>query len=403
MNNKFILFILLFCNLYNPGSVYLTLFINIFISTVLFSKKKINSLSINAYITLTSIFVFIWLLCVFLLRLDFSPFIFAKYIRSGISAFLISIIVCNHKFENEELIQSIKIVFLIHLITILLQTIFPSLDYPMAKIFGFERESDIISSFSIRKLGCSSGYDTSGYLCVASMIYFLILFSLKKTKLDLIFSLFSLIASLKTSRTAMILGVFIFLVFFLIYFFKSKGIYRFYAIISLTLLLFLFMYFVLPIILGSTDFLANYITYNSEINYSNDYSSGSFTGLTGSHLDPLNVPFIDLFLGFGVDPNQIGKVTDIGYVKILYHIGIIGLIVILLLYSYFLFTLNKIRVKYNLILNFKILTTFLISFIILLLFINYKTLELFSRGSHDFLIIIFLIILSNAKNETFKL
>jgi hypothetical protein len=269
----------------------------------------------------------------------------------------------------------------------------------MAKIFGFERESDIITSFSIRKLGFSSSYDTSGYLCVASMIYFLILFTYKKKKLDLIFSLFSLIASLRTSRTAMILGTLFFLIYFLTYFFKSKGFYRIYAFISLTVLLYLFLYFVLPIMLGSTEFLIDYISNDSDINYSNDYSSGSFTGLTGSHLDPLSAPFFDLLLGYGIDPNQIGKGTDIGYIKILYHIGIVGLLIILILYAYFLYTLNKIRMKCNKLLNYKILTTFLISFILLLLLINYKSLELYSRGSHDFLIIIFLIILFNSKKS----
>ena len=399
MNNKFILFLLLFCNLYNPGSVYLTLLVNILVAVLLLSKKEISNLSINTNIVITSIFVFLWLLFIILIRLNFSSFIVGKYIRSGASAFIISLIVCNHKFDIDELIESIKIIFLIHIFSIGLQTLFPSLDYPMAKIFGFDRESDIISSFSIRKLGCSSSYDTSGYLCVASMIYFLILYTYKNKKLDLLFSLFSLIASLRTSRTAMILGTFIFLIYFLIYFFKSKGIFRFYAFLSLSLLLLLFLYFVLPIILASTDFLVDYISNDSDINYSDDYSSGSFTGLTGSHLDPLSVPFIELFLGYGIDPNQIGKGTDIGYIKILYHIGIVGLIAILSLYSYFLYTLNKIRIKQNNFLNFKILTNFLNAFIILLLLINYKSLEILSRGSHDFLIIIFLIILFNSKKS----
>jgi hypothetical protein len=291
-----------------------------------------------------------------------------------------------------------KIIFLIHIFSIGIQSIFPSLDYPMAKIFGFERESDIISSFSIRKLGCSSSFDTSGYLCVASMIYFLILYTYNRNKLNLIFSIISLIASLRTSRTAMIVGTLIFLIYFVIFIFKSNGASRLYAFISLMILFLLFVYFVLPIILGSTDLLVNFISVDSDINFSNDYSSGSLTGLTGSHLHPLSAPFIDLLLGYGIDPNQFGKGTDIGYVKILYHIGIVGLTVILILYIYLLRSLNNIRKMYFKSITYKVLTTFQISFIFLLFIINYKSLEIFSRGSHDFLILIFLITLMNANH-----
>jgi hypothetical protein len=371
---------------------------------MLLSKRNDNSLLINEFIILISIFILFWLFFIIIVRSDYSSFIIGKYIRSGLSAFIISLIVCNYKFKIEDLIKSVKVILLIHVLCIAIQSLFPILDYPMAKIFGFERESDIISSFSIRKLGCSSSYDTSGYLCVASIIFFLILYTYNNIKIDFLFSFISLIASFRTSRTGMILGILIFFIYLLFLFIKSKGTMRIYALISISFLLTLFFYFVLPIIIGSTDLLINFIDTDSDFNYSNDYSSGSLSGLTSSHLDPLSLSFIDLLLGFGIDPNQIGKVTDIGYVKIIYHIGIIGLIVILTLYGYLILKLNKIRKNYKNNFNYQILTRFLIYFIFLLLLINYKSLEIFSRGSHDFLIIIFLILLTNStKHKIYSL
>jgi hypothetical protein len=155
--------------------------------------------------------------------------------------------------------------------------------------------------------------------------------------------------------------------------------------------------FILPILIASNISFLSDLYLSGDSDMSSDFTSGSFDALTSTHLDALQVSFFDLFFGFGKDPNKVlGMATDIGYIKIIYHVGLIGLISIFIIVLYILFKVIMFKVSENDNIDFLILKYFLIFYIIIILLFNFKSLELYSRGSHDMLLILFLF-LNNIK------
>lgn len=396
--NKIILFLFIFVNLFNPVSVYLTLLINIILTLVISIKIILTNPIITFFVSL----IFAWTLIVVAINSSTETYVVGKYLRAGISAVLISTICHSYKLSIKDLVSVLKVIFFVHILAIGLQLLFPPLDYPMAAIFGFEREANIIESFSIRKLGCSSSYDTAALISVIGLLFYNILYLEKRKNIDLLLSCLSLAACTCSSRTGMLLGLVFFLIFCIALFYKSKGVSRLIPLSIISFGLIVSFYLILPVIAGSTEFLVDIIDLNPDIALNtNEYTQGTVTVLAGgSHFDPLKIPLSDLIIGLGIDPNRIpGRETDIGYIKLIYHIGIIGSTIIFLLYAYFF--IESLRKKRRALktTNEYILSSFVLAYILLLIVMNYKSLEIYSRGCHDLLLIMFCT-LNSYKNAT---
>jgi hypothetical protein len=122
-----------------------------------------------------------------------------------------------------------------------------------------------------------------------------------------------------------------------------------------------------------------------------DYgTTGTLDALTHDHLEPLHRPLQELILGYGVDPNTIGKTTDIGYVKFIYHLGVVGAFIIISLHICMLANVYVIAKYSKPHADIKLLANFLYIFMLIALVFNYKSLELYSRGTGDFIFLLFL-------------
>ncbi len=389
-----ILFLFVFCNYYNPFSVFLTVIINLFL-LIAFAKGR--NIRIDRKILIFSLFILIWSIIIMVVRENVNTYVLGKYFRTTISTFLIMVICSQLRISIKNLTNILAVVFFLHIVAVGFQCIFPQLDIPVANFFGFDRESTVISQMSIRKMGLSSSYDTASLISVSSMVFFFLWYVEKKKNIYLLISFLSLISTVRISRTGMVIGIILFVVLIIQLYFNSKGRKRLAPILFLFVGLFVLFRFILPIIAASTDTFLSNTKYN-DIDISNkDYTPGTVSGLTtGSHLNALKDPLVDLIFGYGIDPNRVyGKATDIGYIKLIYHIGIIGLFIIILLYLYILKTVVKIKTKLLKQTDQYMLSSFLIWYILLILLINYKSLEMYSRGSHDLLLIIFFVITNN--------
>lgn len=393
MGKKILLFIFIFCNLYNPVSVYLTLVINLIFVIILSFRKSFTRFVYNKVIIFCTLLILIWLTIIIVIRVDIDSYVLGKYLRASISAFLISII-CNEISDKLKIVVStLKLVLLLHIAAIGAQMVFPQIELTMANFFGFQREADIISSFTVRKLGCSSSYDTAGLLSIVSVTLFSILYIQKRKAQDLLFSCVSLAACTMSSRTGMVLGFITYIMFTLILFFNSKG---FQLLIPMCIVLFglvVSYYLIIPVIAASTELLVGIVDTDPSIPVSYEYTKGTVEGLSisGAHFNALKIASLnDLIIGFGVDPNKIqGGETDIGYIKFIYHIGIVGLVLILILYTYMFLNLLKLKNRFEKSTEEYALTYFTLTYIILLIFMNYKSLEIYSRGGHDLIVILF--------------
>jgi hypothetical protein len=389
-----LLFLFVFSNYYNPFSVFLTIIINLFL---LISFSKGRNVRIDNKILIFSLLILIWAIIIMVVRTNVNTYILGKYLRSTASTFLIMVICSQMRISIKEIINTLAAVFFLHILMVGLQCLFPQLDIPVADFFGFDREATVISQMSIRKMGLSSSYDTASLISVSSMVFFFLLYVEKKKNIYLFISFLSLISTIRISRTGMVIGIILFVVLIIKLYFNSKGRKRLTPILFLLVGLFVFFTVILPIIAASTDSFLSNTKYN-DIDISNkDYTPGTVTGLTtGSHLNALKEPVFDLIFGFGIDPNRIyGMATDIGYIKLIYHIGLIGLFLIIFLYLYIFRKTLKMKKMYYSVTDEFMLSSFLIWYILLIIVINYKSLEMYSRGSHDLLLIIFFVLVNN--------
>lgn len=401
MSKKSILFLFVFCNYYNPVSIYLTLFINLLLILSLSRTNDGKLIGFNSYIVVFTLLLLMWAMFIMAVRSNIDSYVLGKYLRVTAATLSIMIICSGLRISAKQLIDTLAAIFIIHVLSIGLQFVFPQLDVPMANFFGFERESTVISDFSIRNLGLSASYDTAALICLSSILFFFLQYLVKRRTIYILLSLVSLLSCIRTSRAGMILGILFFAVFCIVLFFSLKGVKRLVPVLFLSSAIFLAIYFVIPVIASSTELLSAVISSDSD--FSSNYTIGSVEGLTSVHLDPLKAPIFDLIFGFGIDPNKIpGKGTDIGYIKLIYHVGIIGLVLILLLYLYIFRKTIIFKKRLDKQSNEYILSFFLVLFILLVTVMNYKSLEMYSRGTHDLILIIFCVLIKpyQARNVT---
>jgi hypothetical protein len=391
------LFLLLFANCYNPFSVYLTLAINIlYVLYLLLNNKRI--LLNNRNIVFLSFIILIWSLIIMTIQTNVNTYISGKYIRNAVTTLLLMIIINGYKIPSYKLINTLSVVLLLHVLFVGLQILFPILDKPMSEVFGFERGFEVISRYNFRKLGLTGGYDTAAFFSIISVVFFLIRYLFVHKILNLLYAFLSLLSCIFISRTGMIIGIVYFIVFIVYIFFRFKRKKKILPAIFLLSGLYVLLNFVIPILSQSTNLLSDIFGVQTSNINALDYTAGTVDALTGSHLSPLNIPFFDMLFGFGVDPNSIkGISSDIGYVKIIYHVGIIGFVFILLLYFKIFQNSYFIR-KSSTDSNEKILSLFVMVFISIVLVINYKNLIFYSRGSYELLLIVYFVIYNNSKS-----
>lgn len=313
-----------------------------------------------------------------------------RNLRIVAATILIGTIIYNSKITIKNYIDSLSVVILLHVFFIYIQLIYPDIKEPMARIFNYDRE--FFYNSGIRCLGLCGSYDFAGLISILGILLFSLKYKYSQNILDLFFFILAFISVAFISRFAMILGFVCFIYGSIQILRKSKFIIKL-AFLSLFVLSSIFwIRFSLPIIMSSLSFFGGDSTNIDILNEEgNKYSYGKSDEnlLTNHMILPKN---IDLIIGQGI---EIGKGTktesDIGYVKLIYSIGLIGVWLVVLIHYKMLkiaYFVNK-SVSDS---NFKLLLTFFIFLIILVLIMNSKLLLLYSRGIYDLILINFFLI-----------
>ena len=383
-----VIYILMFQNLFNAASPYLTLILNLMVAVIVI---KNNGIKIPNPPVLAAIHIILtWFIVVVVYRGDFDNQILMKYFRITLAATLLALIFGSRSIDSKKIVMAINFSLGFHVLLILVQIGYPDITNFTAELFGFDRDAAILEQYSQRKLGASSSYDTASLLSIASLIFFYLQFSRNRNITLLILVIISFAASLMSSRAGIALSLATAIIFFFHAYLESTAIWR-YAIASALLIFFTLIYvYISPIFLHSVGLTELSAEESYVIFAAADYgTTGTLDALTDEHLKPLDLPIYDLFIGFAIDPNSIGKYTDIGYVKLVYHVGIIGVMMIMAIYAYMGMLANKYRHRHFVDKESKIIATFLLCIILVACIFNYKSLEIYSRGVGDFIFIIF--------------
>ena len=383
--------LLVFVNLFNPLSPLLTVAANSCAFLWVFIKNRGHCAVTAPTVMALAAAILCWLFVVVIIRGDGDPQVILKYIRTTTAIFLLAALFGSADVRANHLVIAMNVAFSFHFGLVLAQLIWPEFTLTTAPIFGFERETTILEEYALRKLGASSSYDTASLFSIAGLLLFCIQFLRKKSLMLVLAIATAFLLSLLSSRTGMAFAILVAVGFFCRLAIVSTTSWRLVSLsvlamvgaVSYTILGPLFLYSV-----GLTETQSNDL---SLIYAVSDYgSTGTLEALTGDHLTPLNRPLTDLLLGFAVNPNSIGQYSDIGYVKFIYHFGFVGLSMVALLHAYIFFCLARVARRHEFEESVQILVWFSIIFMIILGFFNYKSLELYSRGTGDFMLLLFL-------------
>lgn len=390
-----LLCILVFQNLFNTFSPYLTLAINIAAMLTLLIRYQPHYIA-PAPVVIASVYVIlVWVLFVSVCRGDASSQIILKYFRTTLAVSLFSLILGSRQFPASSVVKAINVALGFHIILIMLQLALPDITVITAPVFGFEREMTILEEYTLRKLGASSSYDTASLLSIAALLFFYLQFTQGKGSKYLLMAMVAFVATFMSSRTGMALSFLIVTLFCFQAVLRARLIWKLVILLGLAGLLVAAYVLLLPLLfqtLGLSELRADDVGF---IFAASDYgTTGTLSALTVDHLKPLNQPLSDLLLGFAVDPNTIGRPTDIGYVKLIYHIGIVGTLVVLFVHLYMLVATYRFMRASVRDPDRALIARFLFAFIAISLAFNYKSLEIHSRGTGDFIYMLFLFLAS---------
>lgn len=363
-------------------------------------KDGLSKVKLDQTILVISFVICVWALFIMIINWNFNTYVFGKYFRVVISSILLMMIVNIMKPETSQLISALSFLFLAHVFFVFIQVYFPQLDVPMAKIFGFNREEEIITLMSIRKLGLSSSYDTAALISLTSMIFFFLRYLSRPKVIFILLSLLSLASTVRISRTGMVIGFLIFALFSLYLIRRFKGRKRIALISLFSMGMLLSIYLMLPIIAASTVSFFLESQSNGQVVSNDDYSTGSTFTLLNSLYASMQISWVGFVFGLGIDPNYLAnRHTDIGYIKIIYHVGMIGAVLIFYLHYYFYQTTIELKKRFLSNSNLILISNFIILYIVLLGVMNVKSLEIYSRGAYELLLISFLVLIYSIPKE----
>ncbi|EHK9184213.1 hypothetical protein V8049_002334 [Vibrio vulnificus] len=382
----FVTLLFVFFNYYNPLSVVLTLVVNTGLLVIfLFFNYRKRGISVgqDGFVIYISAFVLFWTLMIVFLRMGTDLYVLGKYTRVFIATVYIFMLCALINITPRTLRKVISVIFFLHLLAIIAQTAFPSMNIVMASVFGMSNSSEFFLEYKNRKMGLSSSFDTASLISVAAMVFYFINYQVFRYKYDLLLILFACFCWTMSSRTGMVLGALFFL-YFVFDTFKSSGVgMKMFFLLFGCGCLYLGYQLLLPIFSHTFELeLVN----STQSSVTKEYgTSGSLDHLFGSHLNLLfHLNIFDFIFGLGVDPDG----TDIGYVKFIYHVGFVGSIAIFSIYIISFYKVISISRKTNNS-DVYVLARFLTFYILLLFIMNYKSLEMYSRGSHELLLILF--------------
>ena len=392
--NGVLFFLLVFFNYLNPISPIVTIVVDLLI-LVLSGRAGFQQSKLSNIVIKLGIVIWIWALLVMAINLRFDTYIFFKYLRMPIMAFLLLGCVSSLKINEKIVLNSLYILCLANLVAIGMELLFPGTRVIMSHIFRTSRE-EVVLAFNYRVLGLTGGFELCAILCIMLMVVASYTYKIDHSLFHLVVIFLSFVSLAFVSRTGMLVGL-LFLVYLTMGLFKSSktfhkvliGLFAF-AVVSLAI------YFVLPIVFNSSGLFDETMESRYEVDFGRDYGIGTATQLSagGKHMNILKQPFVELLFGYGINSEDIQtKVvnTDIGYLEYICHIGFIGLGFVLLMHFLILKNLtqqNKRLKKIEGSDEIQIINRVSFSYIILLLIFNYKLMLLYSRGTFELMVIL---------------
>jgi hypothetical protein len=268
---------------------------------------------------------------------------------------------------------------------IILSIAVPDIKPFLAGMYGFDKVFT-----SLRGFGLTAGYDSAGYLCVYGMALSAAAAYYRKKAIYSLFVLFFLSATVFTSRSTMVLAFAVIASVCVIFLYRGKWSLKLVSLAFMAVGASVVIYYVLPLILATLGWGMNTSTNSS---FTDNFAA---TDLSAWRDVMWVLPMDTASLLFGT--GNVIDTSDVGYVELIFMIGIVGLSIVMLIYISILIVLVRLRrlIKrgaWDVEPNVKILLTISLFVVLAMYVINIKNLYFLSRGFHELTVILFSFIL----------
>ncbi|MDX2505425.1 MAG: hypothetical protein QNL62_13250 [Gammaproteobacteria bacterium] len=388
-------FIIIFLSLFGPkiaGVVDLSVVGGLFgLAFLLFFKKVLVCREYVVVVTFVSAVAFYSMLVVSFNGFeDIHPIL--RHFRALISTALLGLffynLAINSVLSSVKLTNILIAVLLVNAIVIIASIFIPEIKSYLAGLYGFNKKFVALRSF-----GLTAGYDTAGYLCIFGAIFS---FARAYYKTGISYSIIALVfivAAIFTSRSAMMLAATLITGVCVVFVLKGRWSLKVISVGYIVAGVSVAFYYVVPLILSSFFFQT------SDVDYTSNYA---VTDLSSWYETMWILPehTASVLLGTG----KVVQTSDLGYVRMIYMIGVLGLLLVALMYIYMFFVIKALSRSakcgcFQIDLGGRVLVFSLLAILLLMYIINFKNLYFLSRGYHELIVILFFFILGLAKKR----
>lgn len=365
-----LLFIIIVTNVYSFPLQYKIL-LDIFYLFFCFRNNMENMK--NNYVLSGSVFLFFYIIVVSIFNENTNLYVVGKPLRF-IFVIIAYMIYSSYlkKCSYAEIFYTVTAALSIHMIVVYVEMFFP-VSKPFFYSFLDEFKEDTLEA-SFRAFGLCASFDEAGLILCVLIVLFGIAYRKNHSSFFILLEFIAYIGCFLVGRTAMVLSTLLILMDILKFFLRHKLLSSLIIFPALVYLGYHVYDYVVDII-EATDMR-------------DSYADSSLEVLTGRMLYYPDTMFGWLF-GTGRD----AEASDIGYIKLLHQVGILGSLFIFHMYYYTNMHLRKYR-KVNI--NAYL---FMTMFVLMLFFYNSKGLFLYARGINDLYFLLYFILLKKLSYE----
>lgn len=308
----------------------------------------------------------------------------------------LALAVYNLDIEPGELLDIILAVLALNAVAVLVEIAFPSTQAILSSLYGFNK----VAIRTLRAFGLTAGYDTAGYLCViGALISALKSLAGRRTFAYLLAMTLFTASACFTSRSSMTLNLLVMASVCVVFMFRGGTGLKLVGVLFLGAGFALVTRYMIPLIMAT--FIMDDLQFEASDAGGAEYTENfSRTDLSVWRSTMWILPDGFWLTLFGTGANV--PESDMGYVKIIFMSGLVGLVIAVWFYGYLLVKAVAMRKQISEAVtpgadpDMRSLTLMLVVFLFAIYIVNVKNLYFFTRAYHELAIILFFTALSRS-------
>lgn len=323
MKLRILFTLVVFFSLFGPkfGVIDVSVLVGLFAVTLLTSKRNIKFPHVGIVLVFLVGVTVAYSAAVFIFARSPNEYVVLRGLRALCNTMFLGAFIYNFPLPTARKINTVITVLLINALAVVLQALVPETQTLFAQLYGFDK-----SIRGLRGFGLTAGYDTAGFLCVMGVVLTSLVTMHSKRAKNLLKVCVFAIAAIFTSRSTMAVLSVTLVTFGGIFIMKYKGYRRLNGIVYITAVGIASLLYFIP--LFTSSFAVGEVgPGNLNSSYADFFAYTDLAAWAGHSWTLPNTAW-DMFFGSTTAPN-----SDVGFVRVIYMIGIVGLLLIASVYG----------------------------------------------------------------------